>query len=92
MWSEILFGVPQQSILGPVPCYIFLADLFLVVKDIDIASYADDSTSFIVEDDIENLIASLKELSESLFDWFKQQSFKDNPDISAVPWLVSTNT
>ena len=88
-WLEILFGVPQGSILGPLFVNIFLADLFFIVKDIDIASYADDTTPFIVEDNIENLIASLEEASNTLFVWFKNNRLKSNPDKCHA--LISTN-
>ena len=68
---------------------IFLADLFFVVKDIDIASYADDSTPFIVENNIDNVIASLEQVSDALFNWFKNNRLKNNVDKCHV--LVSTN-
>ena len=88
-WLEILFGVPQGSILGPLLFNIFLADLFFIIKDIDIASYADDTTPFIVENNIENVIASLEQVSEDLFNWFKNNRLKSNADKCHV--LVSTS-
>ena len=68
-WSEILFGVPLRSILDPLLFNIFL-DLFFVVKDIDIASYANDRTPFIIENNID-VIASSEQVSDALFSWFK---------------------
>ena len=60
-----------------------------MVKDIDIASYADDSTSFIVENNIDNVIASLEQVSDALFNWFKNNRLKNNVDKCHV--LVSRN-
>ena len=87
-WSEILFGVPQGSVLGPPLFNIFLADLFFVLTDIDIASYADDGTPFMVENNIDNVIASLEQVSYALFNWFKNIRLKNNVDKCHV--LVST--
>ena len=65
---------------GPPLFNIFLEDLFFVLTDIDIASYADNSTSFIVENNIDNVIASLEQVSDALFNWFKNNCLKNNVD------------
>ena len=60
-----------------------------MVKDIDIASYADDSMPFIVENNIYNVIAALEQVPDALFNWFKNNSLKNSVDKCHV--LVSMN-
>ena len=45
-WIEILFGVPQGSIIGLLSFNIFLCGLFLFLHDIPVENYADDDTSY----------------------------------------------
>ena len=45
-WVDFLFGVPQGLALGPILLNSFLCDLFLFIKNKDIASYADDTTPY----------------------------------------------
>ena len=60
-----------------------------MLKNIDTASYADDSTPFIVKNNIDNVIVSLEQVSDALFNWFKNNRLKNNVDNCHV--LVSTN-
>ena len=55
---EIIFGVPQGPILGPLFCHnIFLSDLFFIIEDTDIASYADDNTPYVTAGNIDGLLS-----------------------------------
>ena len=45
-WAEILFGVPKGSILGPILFNAYICDLFFEVRDLECASFADDTTPY----------------------------------------------
>ena len=80
MWQDILFGVPQGSILGPLLFNIFLADLFFTLNNTEIANYADDTMPYAVSDNIDDLISSLERSSKDLLKWFDDNLMKSNPD------------
>ena len=79
-WEEIMFGVPQESILGLLLFNIFLCDLFLIVENIDIASYADDNTAYTTGNSIEKVVQKLQNVAQTLFQWFSHNQMKANPD------------
>ena len=79
-WEEILFGVPQGSIPGPLLFNIFLCDLFLIMENIDIASYADDNTPYTTGNSMEEVIQKLENAAKTLFQWFSDNQMKANPN------------
>ena len=67
---DILFGVPQGLILGPILSNIFISDLFLVVKDVNFASYADDNTVYQSGKTVDNVINVYKYLQKNFSSGF----------------------
>ena len=61
-WEEILSGVPQGFILGPFLFHIFMCDMFLILNTTCFTGYADDNTSFVVRDNIADVIRALEKI------------------------------
>ena len=80
-WSDIEYGVPQGSILGPLLFNIHLCDLFYFLEGIDIASYADE-TLYIAKETKVSVINALETSSQKLFKWFSYNFMKANSDKS----------
>ena len=84
----MLFGVPEGSILGPLLFIIFLCSLSYFEEYIYVGSYADDNTPYSADSNIEKTISSLESSSARLFNWFRQNAMKLNPEECSL--LLST--
>lgn len=62
--------------------------MFLVVLDIDFAIYADNNSIFPAGENIDDLVLSLQEPSQSFLRWFSDDQIKSNSDESHL--TVST--
>ena len=65
-WEEIMLGVPQESILGPLFNNI-LFDQFPIMEHTDIAGYAEDNTPYTTGNSIEEVIQKLENDAKTLF-------------------------
>ena len=78
-WRDIVKGVPQGSLLGPLLFNIFINDLFLFIRKSGVCNFVDDNTLYSVGKNIENVISDLKTDLVGVMEWFKINSLKANP-------------
>ena len=57
-----------------------MCDMFFEKYECDIASYADDNTLHIYKSDLYIVLNKLKNCTDSLFTWFKENHMKLNSD------------
>ena len=78
-WLEILSGVPQGSILGPLLFNIFINDIIKFVEQCDICNFADDNTIDSCGTTKNIVLDKLQNDLTILISWFESNYLVANP-------------
>ena len=78
-WIDILIGILQGSILGPVIFNIFIKDLIMFTEKSDICNFADDNTLYKSSPSLSVVLNCLEHDTTIALNWFKINPLKAHP-------------
>ena len=64
------YGHPEASKLGAIFFKINLFDLFFIMKNVDVVSFADDNTPYMLASNFTNPAENLEDSACLIFKWF----------------------
>lgn len=78
--NSVNIGVPQGSVLGPLLFIIYTNDIPMSIKSSKPILFADDTTVFVIGENVESLYKQMNDDLMELNDWFKANYLSVNPN------------
>ena len=88
-YLEILRGVPQGSILGPILFNLFINDLMFFIQETEVCNFADDTTIYSCSSNYEEATQKLSADTHLVLNWFRINSMVANPSKFQIMFLGS---
>ena len=79
-FQEVISGVPQGSVLGPILFNFYINDLFLFIKEATLHNYADDNTLAYFSKSMPDLVNTLEKETGVALSWLENNEMIANPE------------